>query len=303
MFEKPQTPPLEKEKNLEKLLNLRESYDSQIRILNQAGILTILPETMSLGIVGIDNKEHAVPTFDEIKEKLEKRKEELGPKMKQGFTKLLLVPAGMSLDELRDKLKQRLLAHKKEGKLLNTDNEPVNLDLEDPVYRWDGYNNADKEDKLIYYPKSFDQNHNGKTKKELIESGNSWRVSLVEDLPDLPEQGKGKTVGGRKQLEANKSPTEYLRSLQLKKEYASEDGFTPEEWITYFLTHLETKNQIVDNWQAKGKASYLTGAYFPGQGAVPYGYWFAGGGQAGLGGGDPGYSDSYSAARSAVGVY
>ena len=187
-----QPKPQEKEKTKELLPNLKESYDNQIRTLIKAGILTTLPESMNLGIVGIDGKEHRVPTYQEIKERLESRGEELEPKLKQGFTKLLLVPMAMPLDKLTQNLKHRLLAHKKEDKLFNTDNKPIELDTENPMYIWNEYNTADKEGKLVYYPKSFNQNnHQGKTKQELINEGNPWRISLVEDLPDLPAQNAG----------------------------------------------------------------------------------------------------------------
>ncbi len=306
MFEKLKkmvSPSHEETKSPERLLNLRESYDTQIKLLSQVGILTILPEKMALGIVGIDGKEYPVPSYEEIKERLEKRKEELEPKMNQGFTKILLVPMAMPLDTLIEKLKQRLVAHKKEGKLFNTDGKPVELNTENPMWVWNEYAKADKEGKLVYYPKSFEKNnHGGKTKKEIIDEGSSWRVSLVEDLPDLPAENSGKSMGGRKQLETNKTASTYLKLLQTDKQYNQEDGFTPEEWLTYFLSHLEAKNQIIDNYQSKGKASFLTGAFFPSQGLLPFGYWGSVGGQAELAGVRPSHAVSHSAARSSVRV-
>ena len=304
MSEKLKTPAPEGEKNLEKLLNLRESYDNQIKLLNQTGILTILPETMSLGIVGIDGKEHPVPTYEEIEERLKSRKEELEVKMKQGFTKLLLVPMAMPLDTLVEKLKQRLVAHKKDGKLFTTDEKPVELDIENPMWVWDEYTGADKDGKLVYYPKTFDKNsHKGKTKKELIDEGSPWRISLVEDLPDLPAENSGKSIGGRKQLEANKTAIDYLKMLQTEKLYQQEDGFTPEEWLTYFLNQIEAKNQIIDNYQSKGKVSFLTGAFFPSQGLLPCGFFNLAGRRAGLDGDHPTSAYSDYATRSSVGVW
>jgi hypothetical protein len=39
-------------------------------------------------------------------------------------------------------------------------------------------------------------------------------VGLVESLSIMPQQGQGKTVGGRRQLEISSSPRDYLRTLQ-----------------------------------------------------------------------------------------
>ena len=42
----------------------------------------------------------------------------------------------------------------------------------------------------------------------------------------------------RKQLEAGKSPQEYLQILQNNPIYQNETGMTPEDQITYAIAHL-----------------------------------------------------------------
>jgi hypothetical protein len=68
-------------------------------------------------------------------------------------------------------------------------------------------------------------------------------VGLVESLPIMPKQGQGKTLGGRRQLEIGSSTSEYLQTLQVEP-YRGETGKTLEDFITKFLTHLETTNEV-----------------------------------------------------------
>ncbi|HZL82699.1 MAG TPA: hypothetical protein VFB98_04365 [Candidatus Deferrimicrobium sp.] len=68
-------------------------------------------------------------------------------------------------------------------------------------------------------------------------------MGLIEKLRIMPEQGQGKTLGGRRQLETGYSPLEYLQTLQTEV-YEGETGKTLEDFITDFLTHLETTNEV-----------------------------------------------------------
>src|SRR3989339_2056473 len=142
----------------ERLYHLREQYDSQVSLLEQVGILK---EGM---ITGIDGHEHPVPTLKQIASRLFERREILKTKHDQGFTKLLLVPFGMSLDALQETLKQFLLKYKK-------DNPTFNLDTNEPLWVWEEYKGADIGDSpnLVYHPKSFTENgHGGKTKTQIL---------------------------------------------------------------------------------------------------------------------------------------
>jgi hypothetical protein len=105
---------------------------------------------------------------------------------------------------------------------------------------------------------------------------------------------------GRKQLEANQKPTDYLKTLQTDPNYANESGITPEDWTIYFLTHLEKTNQVIDDWQGNGKISWNLGGYFPESSDVPSACWYRGGRRAYAGGDDPGDFGSNSGARARV---
>src|SRR3989338_3971497 len=181
----------------------------------------------------------------------------------------------------------------------------LELDTNQPLWRWeDGYSKCDTEDKIVYFPKEFGANHGGKTKKELLasDSSNAWRIWLVEDMPNIPREGKGKEVGKRHQLEANKQPKEYLELLQTKSEYKNESGLTPEADIMYALTNLEETNQVTNDYQGKGSISYQVGAYFLSSGDVPDSYFNHGNRQACLYGVNPTSRDSKYGFRPGVRV-
>ena len=286
-------------------LNLEEQYKSQFIILNEAGILEILPETQDKGIIGIDGREYPIPTYQEILESITPETLKLiERKVEQGFTKLRLVPLGMPLEVLAERYKRVLLEHHSNGTLLSTDGAKLELNRDDPLYLWEGYKGADAEGKLVYFPKQFDPgNHQGKTKQELIDEREAWQVLLIEDLPDLPAEGQGKTLGSRKQLEANQSPKEYLNLTQSEAAYQGEQGLTPEGWLVCAITELAETNRQIDDWQGQGKYCYNFGAYFPSVSLVPNAYFYRDDCRAHLGRYYPGSARQDRSARSAVKIY
>ncbi len=228
----------------EKFYHLKEQYDSQFTLLEQVGILR------DGTITGIDGKKYPIPTLEQIASRLFERRETLETKHDQGFTKLLLVPFGMSLDVLTETLKQFLLKYKK-------DNPTFNLNTNQPLWTWEEYQGADIGDspKLVYEPRSFDEkDHQGKTKMEILEgqetpgqargdngrTGNDdrtgdngwrgWTIHLLQpsnlesqdtETPKgfayIPRKGKGTPQGDenpRPPLESGKTPMEYLFTLQ-----------------------------------------------------------------------------------------
>jgi len=280
-------------KEVEHLYNLTEQYDSQVSLLEQVGILK------DGAITGIDGKEYPVPTLEQIAQCLFERRETLHTKRDQGFTKLLLVPFGISLDVLQEILKQFLLSYK-------TDHPDFDLDINDPLWTWEeGYLGADTGNppKIVYNPKSFDSNHQGQTKREILEaqadnqdsSFPGWRIHLLQPsnpsdqeskgFAPIPRQGQGITNGEetpRPSLEAGKFPNDYLSILQKAQDnpdspYHGESGMTPEDWILAFITHLEETRKPLDDYGSdKESITYLTGAFFPsidGFAFVPFAYW------------------------------
>ena len=276
----------------EKFYHLKKQYDSQVELLEEVGILE------SGTILGIDGYEYPIPTLEQIATRLFERRKELFTKHDQGFTKLLLVPFGMSLDILRETLKQFLLTYKK-------DHQTFDLNTDDPLWTWENYQGADVGDcpNLVYYPMSFDKHdHQGKTKAQILEERKNnqahflgWTVQLFQPSNPtnphspgfalIPRQGQGTPQGDknpRPPLEAGKTPMEYLSLLLSSKDnkdspYFQESSLTPEDWIIAFMLHLQETGEPLDNiWNLaiEENANCLTGAFFPSSVRVPFAYWF-----------------------------
>jgi len=296
--------------------HLKKQYDSQIKLLEQVGILK------EGAITGIDGNTYPIPTLEYIASRLFEQRETLETKRDQGFTKLLLVPFGMSLDALRETLKQFLLKHKK-------NNPTFDLDIKEPLWTREEYQGADIGDspKLVYHPKFFDEdNHQGMTKMEILEEqeGNKdsfpgWIVHLLQPsnpkdphspgFAPIPSEGQGTPQGDltpRPPLEAGRSPGKYFSTLQTSKDnedspYSHESGMTPEDWIMAFMIHLSETRQPLDNYaNSTESASYLTGAFFPSSISVPCTSWNRDCRWAGFGRGDTWHRDKDVGARSSV---
>jgi len=281
---------------------LPRQYTEKAKILNELGLLEILPEAKDIGIVAIDGQEYPMPEQEDIEKIFRENKEVFEKKMEQGFTEMEIVPFGLPLERLIKTAEKVILKHHQEGKLYSNrknpedENEelvPLELDENKPLYIWkEGYDNADIDGKMVYFPESFDKDpekHQGKTKDQIIkETKQGFQIILREKNLNIPRDGKGKTIGGRQQLEANQTPHEYLKKIQTEKEYRNEEGQTPEDWLTTFLTHLEKHNQVIDDYQGSSSIAYNLGAWLPSYVDVPVAYWSRVYWRAYLGGYDPG---------------
>jgi hypothetical protein len=119
-------------------------------------------------------------------------------------------------------------------------------------------------------------------------------VLLTEGrLAELPCEGQGRTIGGRPQIEAGQPPWEYVEFAPY-----GEIGWSPETYITAFLTAVERTGKVLD----EGTLSFLTGAYLPVSGCVPRAYWLPLFRQAYLGTYHPGFGYQSFGARAAVTV-
>jgi hypothetical protein len=264
----------ETQEKLEKMFELKKQYQEQVKALIATNVIELLPDSGKLGMYDINNNECPIPSYDEILNRMEQNAELLEKKREQGFTELLLVPIGTPLSFLIDRTRDLIVKKHKQGKLLGTDGKKLELDESRPVSVTDVYQDADKTGDLVYYPQKFDnQNHGGKTKEELIKETGGWQIELIEDMPDLPAENKGKAIKGRKQLEANQSPEQYLKTIQTDKQYEGEQLSTPEAQLSYFMQYLQKHDQVIDDWDGQGKECWNVGAYFKGVGLVPAAAW------------------------------
>jgi len=266
---------------VEQHYHLTEQYSAQVALLEQVGVLE------NGAITGIDGEVYPVPTLEQIAARLYEREKDLSVKRDQGFTKLLLVPFGMSLDALLEILKQFLLDYK-------GDHTNFEVNSDEPFWTWEkeGYKGADTGNppKIVYNPKSFDsKNHQGQTKEEILEKQATdpsafpgWSIHLLQpsDPTDLhspgfaliPKEGEGKSYGeknSRPDIEKCLSVSEYLSFLQASKNdpsspYFLESGMTPEDWIMAFMTQLTQTGEPMDSYQNNMDGmTYLIGALFP----------------------------------------
>ena len=286
--------------------DLKIRYDKNVESLKATGIL----QDNNLGIPSIYGEAYPVPSYENILGVLSRKREVLQEKLCQGFFRLQLIPIATSIQALKDVYAGLLLKHKQDNKLFQAKDGirdipiPLDLDVTKPVYVYDGFIYGEIGESLIYYPQRFDpDNHEGYTKRELIEQLNSspfpgWNVILLEDNPFLTKENKGKTIAVRKQLENNKTPIDYLNLIQTQKPYHHEYGLTIEDWLTCAIQRLHERNEAINIYE-EWNVPYLIGNYIT-EGFVPYGYWSRDGRRAGVGDADPGVRRADSGALSAV---
>jgi len=276
----------------DRLFHLTEQYTAQVSLLERAGILK------DGGITGIDGNNYPIPSLEEIAERLysPERRELFEIKQDQKFIKLLLVPFGMSLDELIEIFKQFLKIYK------NTHSD-FDLVVDTPFFilpvNQEYFQEADigNSPKLLYNPQPCKNwKHPGKTKLQIIEDQSvghdfapGWKVLFLQashqstrGFRSIPRQGKGRREGGeisRPDVEADKNPEEYL-SLFLEAQrdprspYHGESGMTPEDWILAFMTHLEETGKPLDSGISYlGDYTFLIGSFFESSGDYFSAYW------------------------------
>jgi len=268
----------------EGLFPVGREYTHCVTALNRSGVLTFLSQSQSIGVIGIDGKEYPIPTQEQVVALFDHNRELVGRKVPQGFDRLELTPMAMPAPFLIDRMKAAILKHAAEGKMYQTRRSaadpfvPVRVNKVKHVWIWETLRQALDTDELVYFPQEYSSNHRGQTKLEVVNDGRicavpGWSVGLVESLPIMPQQGQGKTVGGRKQLEIGSSPNEYLQALQ-SQTYQGETGKTLEDFMTQFLTHLETtdevSNDVHDNNALWCLGQYLKVTYAD---LVPTGRW------------------------------
>jgi hypothetical protein len=297
---------------VERLFDLSRQYETQLNLLKKANVFETALDGTNF-VTGIDNKTYPIPTLEDITARILESKDFFETKADQKFVKLLLVPFGMSLDQLIARFRLYLLEYKQTHPTFGRTAPDVPDESDepnwDPLWVWEEYTNSDKNGSLVYDPKSFDQSHNqGKTKAQILERGGAWSILTIQSAHDgkgfrnIPRQGKGRTEGTppnvRPDIEASKTPKEYLTSTP-----EGEHGMTPEEWFFLFIAHLEETGKPIDDWQnGSDSIAFLTGAYFKVSGDVLGSGWNAGARRARLGGDHPGGRVGYLGCRRSVRV-
>ncbi|MBI2473366.1 hypothetical protein HYV70_02325 [Candidatus Uhrbacteria bacterium] len=292
----------------EHLYDLRAQYESQVTLLKRTGLIETKTSTNETGqeqevsfMRDIHGNEHSIPSYETIIHRFAEQKELFLTKADQGFTKFLLVPFGMSLDQMIEKFRAYLLEYKKDhpefGRLDPTKEDASDEPTWDPLWVDKEYTTgADVNGTLVYDPQIFDkEHHNGVTKARILERQKTdrdpmlgWRMLFLQTDKDgkgfkaIPRIGEREIQGEqfpRLDLETDKTPKEYLaRELVASQNSASpyygESGMSPEEWLVMFMSHLQETDKPIDHYQGNNReydiSTYLTGAYFPASRGVLY---------------------------------
>lgn len=242
------------------------------------------------GIVGVDGAAYPAPTLDQVLELLERSEELVETKAEQGFTRLQLTPVATPVQQLIEGVNAAVRA--REGGLLRTKRDPGDADVpagvssKEPVWIWERVRAALDTPEVVYFPAAYTGDHGGQAKEEVVRdprrcSVPGWSVGLIEPISIMPGEGRGRVVGGRRQLEAGSTPRDYLGTLATPP-YRGETGWTLEDLLTHFLVHLEATGQVSHD-RADGNATWLLGTYLPtlvpGALVVPTASWQSGWGR------------------------
>lgn len=268
----------------QEMFRLDNEYARTIDALKRTGILNRLPGSNDLGVVGIDGEEYPVPTMQQVVDLFAQNAELVERKALQGFDRLELTPLAISTTHLIDLMRRAIIEHGKDGNIFQTRRcasdpfIPVRVNSEKHVWVWERLGQKLDTDEPVYFPREYSIDHRGLSKLEVINDRHicavpGWSVGLVESSPVMPHQGEGRTLGGRRQLEIGRSPREYLQTLQAD-EYQGETGKTLEDFITKFLVHLETTNEV-SNDRKDENCLWCLGQYIKIEYAecVPTGRW------------------------------
>ncbi|MGA9397918.1 MAG: hypothetical protein WBV22_06615 [Anaerolineaceae bacterium] len=269
------------------ITTLEQEYARTIITLTRTGLLANLPRSQKSGVVGFDGKEYPVPTREQLRQLFTRNKELVDRKSRQGFTLLQLTPIAMPVSGFMDRVKTVIIDHAAAGKILRTkmnateDDIPVDVNTRAPVWIWERVRQVLDTPAVVYFPQVYiGQNHQGFTKEEVMQNTRfcavpGWSVGLIEPMPVMPQPGQGKVVGGRKRLETYFTPRDYLQTLNTSA-YQGETGWTLEDFLTYFITRLETTHQVSHD-RYDSNALWLLGMYLPDlkktPNIVPVGYW------------------------------
>lgn len=256
----------------EGLFPIDEEYTRTISALKQTGVLTNLPRSKTYGVTGVDGQEYPAPTLEQLRQVFSRRKELVERKTRQGFTQLQLTPIAMPCPQLMEQVNDAVRRHAEAGKLFQTKQHssdadtPISLHKGEPIWMWNRVRQALDTPYVVYFPQDYTDHHQGLTKEEVIRKPRycavpGWSLGLIEPIPVMPQPGQGKVIGGRKQLETNSSPREYLETLGTP-EYRGETGWTLEDFLTHFITQLETTNQVSHD-RSDGNGLWMLGAYMP----------------------------------------
>lgn len=284
-YQKPLIPALaEMAENNEKLNTLEKQYNA---ILETYLYLNIIEKTNNgryQYTSEINNKSYLMPTLVEISKRLNENPT-LKTKIEEGFTRLILVPFGISLLEITEVFLKRIKEHQSKDALYS--DTPINGQKGDKIPSeknkinivFETDNNGDRTGDILYYPEGIGINESyikggkskekqkfedyvgGKTKQDVLSLSEApenkeesplnfpgWNVFL------MPENLYFKYIGRRSY---ERSTQRVYRWPEIYKE-ENESYLTIEDIIYIGLLKLEQQGQLIKSmqmWRPKGGIS------------------------------------------------
>ena len=301
----------------------KEQYEKAISGYREFGWLKTLASGQE-GIIGENGQEYPVPSFREIQKALMANQEFFAEKFAiMENPRIHLTPFALSPSAMADGYGRQIEDHfaeakadgnaripdKHKTKLFGVDGEPLELRADKQNIYF-----ADLLKDLRYFPewqkkKGAVEASGGMTKEETITKLGGWQIIIIEDVPLAPIESQGKPMEKEIKIKGKTKKvkrTQVAGGLNAAEQYEhfkrqNETGFTPEDWISFARLRLKEKNIVLDDDEGTNYYCRLLGAKTA-DGYVPDAYWYRGNRRAGLGGHNPGASDSDNVARGAVRV-
>lgn len=268
--------------------DFHRQYRAQKDLLIQLGFISKNSGVLSTNCY--DGTSSPIPSFETVMKRCFQDAAFLESKITQGFTKLLLVPFGMSLDRMFFELDRYLFLKRSSIKPCNAHEKLLNDAGCISIWK-DWYCNADSNGTLVYDPQEYSEVHGGKTKSQLLleregahDAHAGWRIILLQAGANgcgiTPILRKDDIKRARYPSHAHESPRAYLQLHHQSRTNPQSPGYrefgiAPEEWIMAFVTHLAETGMPLDAYEDEPySAAFLTGGYFTKfSDCIPSAYW------------------------------
>lgn len=238
----------------------------------------------SIGYEGINGREFIAPDYVEISRKITPEKRaQLLEKKKQGFEKLIITPIGLKLFNMVHDFSRLVVENSKQGNLQTASGEKITFD---DGFRIQSILNEATNEKPdgIYYnvrPDKKAEEFTYCTKDYALGPPHfpecnrlGWKVSLVENLANLPKRDEGEIVGERPQFEAYHSAKYCWKTIMFDPIYIGESFWTIEDWLVFASKKIIEEGVMIDDFE-HGVGSNLLGNIYSDKDIVSACYDFA----------------------------
>lgn len=254
---------------LERDIDLKNQYASQVKILQELELIWQLPNCGQFGILGVDGQEYPIPDFTELPLILSKEKaQNIREKVSQGFNKLLIVPFALDLNSQIERY-GKLLVEKSKAKELRRGTGVLKQRLKLHPEGSVAFGTIYKEEKPSYLVDDLSTFTPTKLefgeKEEIlnVEKGfknRPWRIQLVKDIDKIDEKNNA--------FPSSKSPWGLVATLQEK----SEEPFSVDDWIMLAMSKLQGDGVLIDQHvkESADNGCVCLNTYFPKQEMIGY---------------------------------